>query len=131
MTDYAFIDSTVTHINTPLICSGLGQHHTRGGPAFADILLRSSNAATAARAKAPPNAITLGVLSGRGKLKGNFIPITAQLFGDELAQPCGCPLPHFRTRNPHSHRIIMMNMNPGIDLWLGRQIAIIYGLASA
>src|SRR5262249_57869940 len=96
----------------PLIGSGLDQHLTRGRATLADILLRPTNAAAAARGHVSPNAIARQVLAGRWVFDFYLLPVAVELLGHQLSKPCRCALAHFRSGNADHDRIVGPDEHP-------------------
>src|SRR6516162_3454642 len=100
----------------PLIGGSLDQHCARYRTALADVLLRATNAATAARRHVSPDATARQILS-RGRVFGfHLLPVTLELFGDKLSKTSQGPLTHFRPRNADDDLIVRLDEHPRTHL---------------
>src|SRR5262245_36703186 len=100
----------------PLISCSLDQHLARYGTALANVLLRTTNATTAARRHVSPDTTARQILS-RGRVFGfHLLPVALEFFGDKLSETSQGALTHFRARNADDDLIIPFDKYPRTHL---------------
>ena len=117
MGDDAFCHSAFGCRNAPRVGGRLEEHDARRCAAFAHVLMRHANAATAAGGEITPNTLTRKALPRRWVFSHDLGPVAFQLFGHHLCETGQRPLTHFGARNPHDHFVVWLNHHPSIYFW--------------
>ena len=104
------------HRHRPFVGRSLHEHDARHRATASHIVVRTANAATAARTHIAPGALALQVLTRRGRLGGHLAPVAFQLFGHQLGQAGARALPHLGADDADHAGVIGLDDDPHAHL---------------